>query len=95
MTKEIRYDDPVVRHGIMWRTRGRGGGRPRGSLVLWANFLFGLGIDWRKGRGTTLEVGLTIAIVAVFGLFGWHICATLRHVWQRWHGSGPRFHVRA
>lgn len=49
-------------------------------FVLWFNFLSGFAyvlagvvIIWRKDWGTMLAVGLAIAIVAVFALFGWHV----------------------
>lgn len=49
-------------------------------FVLWFNFLSGfayvaagVGIALRKDWGRLFAVGLAIAIVVVFALFGWHI----------------------
>ena len=49
-------------------------------FVLWFNFLSGfayvasgIGIALHKPWGRTLAVGLAIAIVSVFALFGWHV----------------------
>ena len=50
------------------------------DFVLWFNFLSGfayvaaaIGIAMRKDWARRLSVGLAVAIVAVFALFGWHI----------------------
>jgi len=52
------------------------------DFVLWFNFLSGfayvaaaIGIAMRKDWARRLSVGLAVAIVAVFALFGWHIFA--------------------
>ncbi len=52
------------------------------DFVLWFNFLSGFayvaaatGIAMRKDWARRLSVGLAIAIVAIFALFGWHIFA--------------------